>query len=638
MITKKRGFGSGGQISIFMILALLIVIAGGLFFYYQDQITKKTFEILHPDVAPVKLYIDSCISSVIRDGLNRIGLSGGYIKIPEYIGNDPRTYLSTLPFSGFKMPYWWYDGISAIPSEEYIKEELKDYIKSEINSCTSEFGILNEKFEVRNLDEALIEIEFNDGSTAVGIDYPIDIMQKDEGTTTRIEKFSYDIPIRFKKAYELAKLVMERENADSFIERRTIDLYSMNRDIPTTDVDASCDTKTWRLKDIKDDLKNILRVNLPYIRIEGSDYNENLYVPNPNGKSAYKDTYFGHHFVWRIDKDPGNKYKNMKTVFSYENWTFDIYARPSGNGILKSNTQKGSDALSFMCLQIWHFTYDIEYPVMATVIDKKSKGIDEYRFSFAFKASIDHNQPMRIETGSRSFEIVPSLSPDEFCNDVQNEITFYTVDNATGDDLTGVNLTFICGSYYCDIGETISLSYGAASGLTKRLPYCVNALMKARKDGYKDSKTFLQTDLDGKTYVLFMNPEKEISNYKVVKHPLSSPQSFSELEPGEIATILIKGRDSGFEASAVYPSEAPRPIILPIGRDMAFDVTIYVADENDIVAAYSGEWKASKDQLAGSAQLIFHVVEHESINEEEMGLFISDINSHSKKVPGPELK
>ena len=80
---------------------------------------------MQPEITPIKLYVEDCVKSVAEDGLERIGLSGGYINIPEGIKNDPRAYLTTFPAAGFKIPYWWHEGIEAVPTEEFIMPNKK---------------------------------------------------------------------------------------------------------------------------------------------------------------------------------------------------------------------------------------------------------------------------------------------------------------------------------------------------------------------------------------------------------------------------------------------------------------------------------------------------------------------------------
>lgn len=641
-MNKKRGIDfiikySKSQAAIFIIVALMIILSGVLYFFYQRQAVEDEVETVQPEIAPIKLYVENCVKSIAEDGLETIGLTGGYITIPENIGNNPSAYLTGFPGSGFKIPYWWHDGIETVPTEDFINRQLTSYVQSELKNCLDNFKPFANSFEISELDNPIADVQFNENDVSVRLKYPLEIVSRNGDVKQLVQNFNYILPIRFKKVYGLAKLIMERENIDYFLEKKTIDLYSMDTDIPTTDMEATCSAKTWQLSSIKEKLQRLLRVNLPYVRIKGTDYDPNSYVPNPKGKSIYADTYFQHHYIWEIDKDAEKKFKNMKVTFAYENWPMEMFARPSSNGILRSNSQKGTDILSFFCLHIWHFTYDIEYPVLAAVIDQETETNRAYRFSFPFKVAVNHNQPNRQNAGITLFDTAADVSSDEYCNDVQNEITVFTVNNATGEDIKDVNLTFICGRFYCGIGASGWLSFGAAAGVARRLPYCVNGVIKGTKNGYAETKSFVQTDVDGRSYVLAMNPLKEFRNYGIVKHQLSSPSSISGLSPDEKASILIKGKDSNFESFAVYPKEADLPISIP-EKDATYEVTIYLYDSQGLIGGYSADWKVSREMLKGANEIIFHVVSQGPATDDERALFIAGMGSYSKNIPQPELK
>lgn len=644
MNPKKRGvsagifFNSKSQAAIFLVMATAIILSGVLYFFYQGQAAEKEAEILQPEAVPVKLYVENCIKSAAEDGLEKIGLSGGYISIPEKTELNQRAYLAAFPASGLKIPYWRYNGINTVPTEDFINLQLASHIKSELKGCIKKFEPFADRFEINELQDADVKVEFNENDVTVKLKYPLEVISKDGSLKELVQNFGYVLPVRFKKVYELAKLIMERENRDFFIEKKTIDLYSMDVEIPTTDVEATCKTKVWGLGSIKQKLQTLLRVNLPYIRIKGTDYNPSLYVPNPSGKSIYSETYFQQHYVWEVDKDSEKKYKNMKVAFIYDNWPLEIYARPSQNGILRSNSQRGTDMLSFFCLHIWHFTYDIGYPVMVSVVDMESDNNQRYQFNFVFKASIDHNQPSAANSGTVLFEPEDAAASDEYCNAVQNEIIIFTADNSTGEGIRDVNLTFVCGRFYCGIGTSNWLSFGSSAGITKRLPYCVNGILKGAKAGYSEAKSFIQTDADGRSYVLALNPVKEFTNYRVVKHLLSNPGIANELAPNEKASIMIKGRSSGFESFAVYPKEEGIPLKIPDGKEASYDVVIYITDDENLIGGYIGEWSLGRDSLKGANEIVFHVLEQGPASDDERFLFISGLSSYSKKIPLPELK
>ena len=637
---KKRVFfeGKKAQVALFLIIAFIIIVLGMTYFFYQNQLGGKKPEIVQPELVPLKTYVETCLKQITDDGLQTIGLTGGYIDIPRSIEGNPKSYLAAYPSSHFKIPYWWYSGIEAVPTEDFIKDELKTQIKRDFDGCINNFVSFESKFIVSKPKEPVVDVRFNDGDTTVSIQYPIQIAGKRSDFKSNLENFEYVAPIRFKKAYELAKTIMERENKDYFLEQKTIDLYSMDTQVPTTDVELTCRTRIWQLNNINKELKNLLRFNLPYVRIQGTDYNPNLYVPMPDGKQIYSQSYYNYHYIWKIDKTPEDKYKNMKVSFNYDNWPIEMQARPSQNGVLKSNSDKGTDLLKFFCLKVWHFTYDVDFPVLATIFDAKTDKNQAYQFNFPFRIHIDHNQPERLNRGTASFDTVNDLSDEEYCSNAQNDVTIFTVSNATGDDLNNVNLTFTCGRYSCDMGQSSYISLGAAAGVIKKLPSCANGIIRGVKDGYSESQSFIQTEASANSYVLLLNPLKEISNYKVVKHQLSNPNVVEELSQTEQASIYIKSNETGYDSFVFYPKEGDFPLKLPSGKDVNYDVAIYLVDGDNLIGGYSGTWKVSKDNLNNAQEAVFHVIYQGTATEDERALFISGLDSYSKNIPGPELK
>jgi len=634
---KKRGIDRKAQITVFLIAATIILLLGIFYFVYQSQVADEFEEKVPQEIVPIKAYVENCVKSAAEDGLETIGLTGGYINLPEKIRNDPRTYLSTLPASGYKIPYWWYNGIEAAPPEDFIKQQLRSHVKTQLRVCLNNFEPFKDSFEINALKEPVVDVFFNEDDTTVKLKYQLEIIEKNTNSKINVENFIYKSQIRFKKVYELAKLMMDMENKNYFLEQRTIDLYSMDTEIPTTDVDVSCEGKVWQLSDIKEKLRNLLRVNLPYIRIKDTDYNPNIYVPNPNGKDIYSQTYFQSHYVWEITKD-SKRYKDMKVAFTYDDWPLTLYARPVQNGLLKSNAQKGTEMLKFFCLQIWHFTYDIKYPVLVTIFEQDAAKNKRYQFNFAFIVDVDHNQPNRVNKGTTLFETLDEASSEEYCNNLQNQITIFTVDNATGEDLQNVNLTFVCGRFYCDMGKSDWLSLGAASGIVKRFPFCFNGVIKGAKESYQDAQAFIQTDAD-RSYILFMEPIKEFSNYKVVKHSISDPSVAQELSKDEKASIFISSNETGFESFVTYPKDLDLPLKLPAGKDITYDVTIYLVNKEEMIGGYSGAWKPAKDDIKGAKEIVFHAIAQEpTATEDDKVLLIAGLDSYSKNVPAPEVK
>ena len=65
---KKRG-----QAAIFMVAAIIILLLGVFFFYTEKASLEKT-ELISPEIAPVKSFIDECISDAATQAITMLGL------------------------------------------------------------------------------------------------------------------------------------------------------------------------------------------------------------------------------------------------------------------------------------------------------------------------------------------------------------------------------------------------------------------------------------------------------------------------------------------------------------------------------------------------------------------------------------
>ncbi len=619
------------QATIFMVLGLGIIVLGAIFLYYQ-RISITEGEITDAGVAPIQSFVGNCIEKEAIEAITILGINGGYIDFPLRVKSNPRSYLQTGPASNVKNPYWWFDGKSAIPTEEFIIRQLENNIKEDLKTCINGFESFEPEFKVRELGEMEIKVALNENDVVVDAIFPIDVLKRENKTRVRFEKFSRTIPIRLKKAYEFAKQIMEAENRDNFLEKKTIDLIVLDPDIPTTDIEATCEEKIWVFKDIEEKLKELLRFNLAYLRVLGSNYAENIFVSNPFGENTYKNSYYQFHYVWETaDK----KFSDFNAAFIFnKNFPFRMEARPRDGNILRSMPQRGFDLLNFLCLHIWHFTYDVVYPVQVRIRDE-NPDYRPFSFTFAFEVSIDHNKPNRKKFATEIFNEIERPSTEEFCSDLSNEITIYTVSNTTNGlvDITDVDLTLTCGPYTCDLGKSDWLSLGATSGVSKKTPYCVAAILRGKKDGFLDGQTIIQTDR-GRAYTLYMKPFKEFNDYEVVKHPYDNPSSQSALKEGERASIQIEATQGSHETFGIYPSETNFPIRL-LAEETEYDITIFLSDDDKLLGGYQQKWTVNPQK---GEKIIFHVLDHGKASDDERALFIAGLESYSESIPRPEIK
>ncbi len=652
MLKQKRG-----QITVFIIIGLIVLLTYFLLSYYKKETIEET-EMIQPELIPVQQYVQSCTKNLAQEAMEIIGVNGGYIYFPYWIQNNPNSYLKLSPIDELKNPYWWYDGNDAIPPLDFIAKQIEDYTKAGIPACIDDFSAFHQQYNIIELGNFNVITEVGEEDVTVKTIYPIEIKDKFNKTLAKLQNFPVTIPIRLKKVYQLGTKIMERENKEYFIEKKIIDLISLDDDeIPTTGMDIQCEKKQWELQKVEAKLKQLLQTNLPYIKIQGTKFIEDsriipyqLQDTNPFSQSNnYSDSYYYSHYIWDVSDI---KYPNMHVSFSYDpKWDIELYARPSKGKYLQSNPQRAGEILSLFCFHIWHFTYDVIAPIKVTIVDDKTEDNERYSFTFAFKSQINHNIPDRTNFAIASFDTRDTYLEEEYCSDIRNEITIYAQDKFTGNHISNVNLSMTCGRYTCSIGSTKSYWDEDPSGipkLKKRVPYCTNAILRGTKESYEDSQTFIQTgrrlntlpeERIGNTFTIEMRPVKEF-NYKVVKHNIIGQgiSGAKELEENEQAMVSVKNTDEKFESYSLYPLEPDSTLKLLAKENFDYNLEIFVRDNESLIGGYQTKWTVTKNDATLGKNITFHIIEKEFKDDEEGYSFFAELKEHSKKVPLPEIR
>jgi len=643
--SKKEGnmkhffLGRKAQVTIFIIIGILVLAVGGVFFFTREGATREA-EFINPEFKPVSDFVYACIKDSAREAIDILSLTGGYINFPESIRHNPLSYLSDGPIKEFRNPYWWYDGIEAIPPKEYIEKEIADYVDSGLRNCTDGFKVFQDEFIVNEGDiRTYVVLAEND--VPIVVDYPLTIIAKHDKSRTSVSRFKVNLPVRLKKIYDLARRIIDEENRGAFLEKKTIDLLSLDREIPTTDIAVKCGKMKWFVGDLEKRMKKLLRINLPFVRLRGSDFELNSFVPTSLGADTFNNSYYKYHYIWDVTDD---NLKGISASVQYDDkWPMTFYVRPNNGNYIQSNSQRGQDILRFFCMHIWHFTYDIVYPVKITLVDAATDDWEELRFMFAFKVSVDHNQPRRDSYSTATFETKERLTSEEFCLDTKHELSISTWNNVTVDPVKHVNITFICGRFQCDMGETEFVSDGAAAALQKRFPYCTLGLIKAKKEGYTDAAMFVQTDKP-KNYEMYMMPLKLIDNFDVIMHPYNIDSGVvgpgKQLNAEDKASIMLDEKNGRIQSFALYPGDEDFPLKLLADEDYEYNLQIFLVNGENMVGGYLGNWDVSWSDLSDAQSIIFHVVAPypEPSDETERYLFIAGLEEYSKKLPKPEIK
>lgn len=633
-----------GQVSFFIIAGIIIIIVFILMFVIRYTTTIITPErVVPPELVPVDNLITDCLRSNAQDAVTLIGINGGYIRFPDNMKYDPTAAISTNPIfkDDLKVPLWRHNGETNIPTEDQMKADIEWYIKENMQGCM-DFEVFSSMFAINPKDNLSIDVELLQQGVTIEMDYPLEITSKGTGQVTLLNDFKVTIPSRLKTTYELARKIMLTENQDLFVERKTVDLIAMDVDIPYTDVEFDCTPKIWYVDEVEEKLKTLLTVNLPNIKV-----NTTAFEPIPEDQP-----YLRNHFVWRVTD---TKYPTTSVSMTYdEEWPFFMHISPSEGNRLISSPTKGQDVLSFFCMNLWHYTYDVKYPVMVTVKDHKTATHDDYTFNFAFDVGINHNQPDNSNFVTEDF-YYPSAAEEEFCKDApKNILTVHTFENISRGsyedhiELPGVDLTFTCLKMRCPIGESEVQFRGADVFSVEEVPYCIQGLLIGEKEGYLPVKQFVSTATDAETE-LYLTPvtKKEV---EVVTHDLvSTGNIFAAEKLDNSSSVIITLKRPGFTRSAFYPVDLSTndsyydidmaEIELLAKEDYTYEVTAYLIDDtNNMLGGYKANWTASSSEMESSDNIRFHVLKMPfTKNEEKLIEFLQQLEENSAKIPEPEF-
>lgn len=512
-----------GQVTAFIILGIILVASIVGYTIAKNYVFKQPSEVTVPiQVSNINSYIEDCIKKITLDGAELLGSQGGFLDVKDDASfSDPLgSSLRIFPSGTNRVQYWWYitqNNIenSRVPSINSMQNELRDYIKDNWECNLNVFRDQGYNFE---LSKPNASVEINDNNILVNLD--MDGLIKYKNSEFRLNKFFAKVDVSLGRLYDIAKKIYEYENKNYFLEENTIDDMVVYDEIPYSGVDFDCSPRIWTKTNVIEDFKDILELNIPLYSIKGTNFEQ-------------RDKYY--------IQDVGVNDNNVDVSFMYsKDWPFLIDINPDGEVLKGDSFNKGVGKFltQFLCLNSYHFVYDIKYPVLIS-LDKNG-----YIFQFALQTIIDNNQPrknrIRVDYGYDT--------KSEICDKKLTEINVNALSYSNG-NLVPINkarVLFKCLGSSCEIGET-----DRTGSLTAKYPQCMNGLISVEKEGLFKSEEIITTT-KGQSVSLIMEPIYKLNlNVKLI----SKDGKIRDMYPNEMAFIELNDVSKGYTISAVYPGE-----------------------------------------------------------------------------------
>lgn len=430
-----------GQITIFIIIGIIIVFAGILYFVLRDN---SSIESIPVEIQPIESAFLSCLEEKLDLGVRVMGAKGGYIFNPPLIdGSVYQPFSSQLDFVGTQIPYWYYVQGSNIessqfPTKEFMESELNDYMARNIGDCNlNEFSDQGYSIE---LGVPEIKTHINENSINLEISMPLSVTK--DFQTTIITKHDFEFDSNLGLLYDAATNIYQRELSQSFLENYSIDVMRMN--LPVDGFKLACSPLKWDANYLVSQFKDSLEMNTILLNNRGE-----------------KDDYYNIDFSNNVD---------LRFIYD-QNWPTYFEVNPAENDLLIAKPIGDASELGILgfCYVPYHFVYDIRHPVLIQV----SKG--EEIFQFPLLVIIDGN----VAKKSRAEESLSFAEQSGICEKMNLGFTTINVYDEDLQKIDGAEITFDCFDSSCKLGETIEGVYSGS------IPQCVNGVLKISAPGYE---------------------------------------------------------------------------------------------------------------------------------------------------------
>lgn len=609
----KVGSYKKSQTTIFMIIGLLIM-TGGVIFFYSTQKIPKPFEpeikIVQEQVPlefnPIRDYASSCAYSVAEEGLKIMGAQGGYISFEDKALSKESFSMASNPTeseavsfsrdSDLKIPYWWHlksangcKGDCKFASkrpelraaDNSIEKQLERYIDSRFKDCLNNFEpFIEQGFVISEAGKVKSDVTITSEDVIVLVDYPINIERQD--AKTKVSQYPARLPVNLEKIYDLSTKIANMEIKHRYLEKHALNLLVAFSGVdksklpPMSDMQFKFGSSTsWQKTDIKNKVTGLLVSYMPLFQVDGTyNYERNIFDSELRQK-LYDST---------IIPVANSSFKDLSAQFTYlDFWPayFDLNCK--GENCHPSST---NSFISFFGIQQYRFAYDLSFPVLVEVQDPFAFNGQGYNFNFFLEGNIRNNKamPANFAPLERSTLSERSLLCDARTS---GNVTVIVADAAAKKPVDDANVLYTVIDESCFIGLT-----NTEGTLKEKFPVAVGGVVNVVKEGYIGKAVEFDPQLKSDTKLkVEINPLQRkkviIKKKNVVKSAqgwqfVNSPVDLSLKESATAIFTRVNGDgELDFSSVVIYDGKEEAEMDLGPGTYSA-DISL-VLDERIIV-------------------------------------------------------
>lgn len=539
-MTKK------GQITVFIIIGIIIVVLIGIALYFfrtgeigRFEAARPSLEELPQEVAPLREQVHSAMRQVAVDALRRIGQSGGYVDTTflasNYYNPTEGDSVSLFP-DGDPTAYWYYmKSRNSCESDcEFTSKRPALYrqqgginIESQLDNYVSENLPLTVNFEsaVPNCDVTVLDSPVVTSTISENDVFFVakwQLRANCGGATYTVDEFYVPLDVNLKEIYDVATEITNMQADNQMLEQATkniIDLFSQvnsKKLPPTRDLEIGIfdPGEMWIKYDVTQNLKSTLASYIPFMQAFGTRNYDYVVSPTDARDSELYENIYNRHFLVPLE----GFHPDLEVRFAYYD-TWEPYFDLNCNGqICRADSAQVMIPPLFMTINRYNFPYDLSYPVQVELRNPYALNGEGYVFNIMLEQNLRNTEPAVL---GQPFNLtLPAREPSLFCDPGQKTagpITLTVKNGQTGQPIQDANVAYLCGEDICSIGKT-----GADGKLIEKYPLCLGGNLRVVKQGMPSAN--LQLDLVDETEYNFTvnlqpvrNLNASIRNYLFTK-------------------------------------------------------------------------------------------------------------------------
>jgi len=194
--------GKRGQVTIFIIVAVLIIAGVALFFAFRHNLSEKE-ETVTKDYAPLYNYLQECLEQSLIEVIYINSMQGGYYDVQQ----DFVEFDSSSEMEGSSIPYYLIDDKIQILSKEELENQISVGLVSKFTSCLNfdEF-----EYNISYDQEEIFASSFITENKIRAKLYSSVYINEMENTL-RLKNFTAEVETNYLEYYNFAKYLTEKQ-------------------------------------------------------------------------------------------------------------------------------------------------------------------------------------------------------------------------------------------------------------------------------------------------------------------------------------------------------------------------------------------------------------------------------------------